>query len=412
LKNSRLNIHGATAEGAAVRRWWTERKDRLFRIAISLMFIAALLWLGYQFWRLLGQTQFGALDLRLLHRLVRDWFAGRPIYSFARDAIHPPATYVLLWPLLGWLEVTAARWLWAATTIAALGWLSFLSVRESGARNRQERALAALMVLSAYATGAAIGNGQLIIHILPMLVAGLLLLRRPEPSWRSDLLAGALVLFTLIKPSISAPFFWIVLFAGNSLRPALVAASGYAALTFLALSFQPGDFTAHLRDLAARSGAVAIEPGQGNVNNLHIWMGSAGMGEWLMPASLLVLLITGVWVYRHRRVDLWLLMGVTAYVARLWTYHRWYDDLLILLPMIALFRLASHSPDRPGGDMLAGALLAVTILAMLAPGGLFLFPAPWNAWYVGAQLGIWVLGLIFLAVQARRERRRVHSFAT
>jgi hypothetical protein len=188
LKNSRLRIHGATCEGALVRHWWTEHKDRLFRVALTLMFVAAVVWLGYQFWRLLGQTRFGALDLRLLHRLVHDWFAGRPIYSYSRDAIQPPATYVLLWPLLGWLEVTAARWLWAASTIAALGWLSFLSVRESRAQTRQERALAALMVLSAYATGAAIGNGQVIVHILPMLVAGLLLLRRAESSWRSDLL--------------------------------------------------------------------------------------------------------------------------------------------------------------------------------------------------------------------------------
>jgi hypothetical protein len=185
----------------------------------------------------------------------------------------------------------------------------------------------------------------------------------------------------------------------------LVAAFGYIALTCFALWFQHGDFTILFGDWAARSSAVAIKSGQGNVSTLHIWFGSLGLEEWILPTSLLVLMILGLWIYLHRRVDLWLLMGVTAYVARFWTYHRWYDDLLILLPMIALFRLAKHHPSRPGADVVAGALLAVTILAMLAPGGLFLFPPPWNMRYVAAQIIIWILGLIFLVAQARIEKQ-------
>ena len=55
--------------------------------------------------------------------------------------------------------------------------------------------------------------------------------------------------------------------------------------------------------------------------------------------------------------------------------------------------------------VLAGALLGATILAMLAPGGLFLFPPPWNMHYVAAQVVIWLAGLIFLAEQARFEKQ-------
>jgi hypothetical protein len=42
---------------------------------------------------------------------------------------------------------------------------------------------------------------------------------------------------------------------------------------------------------------------------------------------------------------------------------------------------------------------------MLAPGGLFLFPPPWNMRYVAAQIVIWILGLIFLVAQARIEKQ-------
>ena len=63
--------------------------------------------------------------------------------------------------------------------------------------------------------------------------------------------------------------------------------------------------------------------------------------KWQTPASLLVLFLLGCWTLRHRAGDVGLIFGVTAIVARFWTYHRVYDDLLILLPMVALFPIAT-----------------------------------------------------------------------
>jgi hypothetical protein len=122
----------------------------------------------------------GAVDLKLLHRLVHEWFAGRPVYRELASAVHPPATYLLLWPLMGWLDVTPARWLWAITTVVALAAL---------------------------------------IHV-------------------KDLLACGLILATLVKPSISVPFLWLVLFAPGSPGPFSLVALGYGALTVIAVSFQ------------------------------------------------------------------------------------------------------------------------------------------------------------------------------
>jgi hypothetical protein len=80
----------------------------LLRAAIAVMVIAALVWLGYQFWRLLWRdapiwptSPPEAIDPKLMHRLVHNWFAGRRIYGELGSAVYPPATYVLLWPLVG-----------------------------------------------------------------------------------------------------------------------------------------------------------------------------------------------------------------------------------------------------------------------------------------------------------------------
>lgn len=69
--------------------------------------------------------------------------------------------------------------------------------------------------------------------------------------------------------------------------------------------------------------------------------------------------------------------------------------------MIALFRLAKQRGATEGADVVAGLLLTITMLVMLAPGGLFLFPPPWNMRYVA---GVWIIGLVFLLAQAWRAK--------
>jgi hypothetical protein len=391
-----------------LRSWWADHHTTLLRLAVALMAVAALVWLGYQFWRLLWgsapiwhSSPSGAVDLKNLHDVVQHWFAGRPVYSKLGYAVLPPATYAILWPFLGWLAVTPARWLWAATTVAALGWLVYLIVQESGTDTPLERVFVALMPISMYATGATIGNGQLIVHFLPMLVAGLLLLQQGQRGWHEDLWVAALILMALVKPSVSVPFFWIVLFVPGRLRPAMFVVSGYVALTLFAASFQEPGLWPLLQGWMLHGSEVTARQGYAD---LYIWLATLGLEEWILPVSLLVLAALGLWTYRHRYVDLWLLLGVTAFVARFWTYHRWYDDLLVLLPMVALFRIAKRGPSADGSDVVAGVLLALTLLTTLAPGGLYLFPLPWNRLYVTGQVFVWIVVLVFLLDRARHEK--------
>jgi hypothetical protein len=389
-----------------LRSLWSDHRTTLLRLAVVLMAVVALVWLGYEFWRLLwGSSPIwhtspsGAVDLKQFHTWIHRWFAGERVYEII--CTYPPASHVILWPLLGWLALTPARWLWAVTTVIALGWLIYLIVQESGADTPLERTFVALMPLSMYATGATIGNGQLIVHFLPMLMVGLFLLLRGRGGGREDLLAAVLLLATLVKPSVSLPFFWMVLFVPGRLRPALLVAFGYVALTLFAASFQEPELLTLLHGWLTAASAVVTGTGQ---VHLHIWLASLGLEEWIFPAGILVLAALGFWTYRHRHRDLWLLLGVTAFVARFWTYHGWYDDLLILLPMIALFRIAKQGSSADGSDVVAGVLLVITLLTTLAPGGLYLFPSPWNTLYVAGQAFVWIVVLIFLLDQARREK--------
>ena len=229
-----------------LRIWWTTYGIRVMQLAVFIMAVVAVVWIGYQFYRLLWQPSQivfykvhpGAIDLNQRYKEVHDWFAGKPVYGQLKTATYPPASYLMLWPFLGWLDAKPALWFWAASTVVALGWLTFIVIRESGAQTYLEKAFVAFLPLSMYATGATIGNGQLIIHLLPLLLTGLLLLKQRQSGWQADILLGIMLLLALIKPTISAPFFWIVIFIPRRLRPILLVVFAYVVLTSSATLFQ------------------------------------------------------------------------------------------------------------------------------------------------------------------------------
>jgi hypothetical protein len=389
-----------TAETKA-RGWWTDHRYRTLRLSVILMAVLALLKLGSESRRLVWDSGAnGAIDLRILHGLVHQWFAGEPIYEELSTAVHPPGTYVILWPSLGWLTLPQARWIWAATSGLALASLAWLVVQESGATSPVERCFVALMPLSLNATGVTIGNGQLTIHLVTLLLVGVLLQkrRRDGVGWR--LLASGIVTFTLVKPTVSLPFIWLILFGAGGLGTTLLAGVGYIGLTALSASFQDEALHSLLAAWVVRGSHLAL---RGGYANMHIWAGALGLDEWLLPISLATLLGLGAWVYAHRHQDVWLLLGITALVARFWTYHRLYDDMLVLLPMVSLFRIAKQGARDEWQDIAASALLGALLLAMLLPARLRYTPWPWQLVFTGGHTLMWAAVLLFLLLVAERS---------
>jgi hypothetical protein len=272
-----------------------------------------------------------------------------------------------------------------------------------------ERAFVVLMLLSMYATGFTIGHGQLTIFVLCGLIAGVTLLGRSQRKWQRDGLVAVLFLVASVKPTLSLPFVWLVLFLPGTRRPALFVVGGYLALTLVAIAFQGFDPAGLFRAWFARGVTGATrEAASGGYDNVHSWLAVLGLARWNLLASVLVLLSLGYWTYQHRQADLWLLLGVTALAARFWVYHRSYDDMLVLLPMIALFRGAKLSMFRNGGEAGAGVLLAVAVIVMFAPALLFVTPA-WEPQLKEVQTPVRVAMSIFLVYWASYAPRTVLS---
>jgi hypothetical protein len=78
---------------------------------------------------------------------------------------------------------------------------------------------------------------------------------------------------------------------------------------------------------------------------------------------------------------------------------------LILLAMVALFRIARAGGAVPNVDVLVGVVLALTLAVMIVPGGLYFFPTPLRVAFTSLETAIWLAGLALLLVEARRFRR-------
>lgn len=355
-----------------------------------------------------------AIDLTLRHAEVQAWFHGVAVYRAMPAPTYPPASYALLWPFLGWMSLPAARWFWAITTVVALVTVTWLIVRETGATGVWERALAALLLLAMNQTGVVVGNGQLTLHVLAPLVAGLLLIHRGSGTWGEDLVASACVTFALVKIALAAPFLWLVVFAPQHeapnriwswrLRPALLVAVGYVTITLFAASFQDASLATQLREWLYVVRVVSDEGG--DYANVSAWLTSAGLGRLTPVVSLVIFLALGVWLYRYRLVDLWIQLGVIAIVTRFWAYHRLYDDVLVVLALVALFRIATGvvgAQDVPNADAPhalrqsgATALIATCMIFMLLPARLGTAPRPWSQMFDVSHTASWLAILVFL----------------
>ena len=400
---------------------WSLYGQRILQVGIGLMLAAAIwrLWLEMPPF-ISGQYEIDAIDMINRHIEVHRWFAGQLVYGGAiKNGDYPPASYTMLWPFLGWLDLTSARYLWALIYLGLLGWLAWLGALESLASTFWEKMFMVIMPFALYPASTGIRVGQIAINVIPSLVMGLLLMqpssyRRYDRLGR-DILASAMFIFALVKPTLSVPFFWIVCFMPGRCRLFWLVSFGYSLLALIAIFFQNGNLLSLHRDWLEQSGNYLLSEGYANI---HTWLEVIGLSDWMLPASLILFIVTGVWTLLYRKVDLWILLGVAALVSRFWTDHRLYDDLLIWIPMITLYRLAKVTSlekfilGQPA-KLIAAVLFALNWFVLLGPARFVINPllssSPFEVVIKIGVATLWLTCLIFFILLAHQQTAKETS---
>lgn len=348
----------------AARAAWSRHGATLRWAGVAYLAVAAVGKIRYALPRLVWDLEpYSALDLRYRFREIQEWFAGNPVYGVVDAAVYPPASHVILWPFLGWLPFGGARVVWAITTLGAALALAWLLYRNAGTDATRDRLLVAGLALASYPLQICLFVGQMGMHVVAFATVGAaLLVRGPVTPWK-DAVAGTLLAAALVKPTVSLPLVMAALIVGGRVRPAAILVGVYGALTLAAAALQPADLLTLVRDwLAIASVRVPIADG---VPNLQLLLYRLDLRSWMTPASLVVLAVATPWMWTRRRADPWILLGIAGLVARFWAHSTLYDDALLLLPALALFRIAWRDRDRTGAA--AGWLFAAAWVALLTP---------------------------------------------
>lgn len=344
-----------------------------------------------------------AINVAYRHDELTRWFDGARIYdvSFGR-LTYPPATYVFLWPILGWLPLDSARVLYVATTLMAAAIVALVAYRLTDRHPTSERLLIIAVIFACYPLQISVFLGHMPMQVVALVAVAAVILSRARPHWVTDVAASVCLAASLVKPTLAPPMIGAVLIATWRWRPVLLTGGIYAAISLVAAAAQPaGIIDLHGAWLRANTAlAVAFELGQA-LPNLHGWLSRAGLGRWGPAASILVLAGFSVWVCRRRHADMWLLIAAAALVARLWSYHRPYDDVVIVFAAIALLRAARGADPRLRAS--AAVLFGATCAVLLTPAwALYNLDRTTTRLVYGVQTSLWVTLLAFILLAASR----------
>lgn len=354
---------------------------------------------------LLYQDLGSAIDLRIRFGEALRWWQGDPIYATDAHAVYPPFSYLFFRLMIGSDDFTVARFLWAMEFLAALLVATWLAVRHSGARSWPERLCVALLPLALEATWRGVVNGQFTVVPVVAAVGACVLATRRQPTWPTDLLAACLFALAVAKPTIGAPFYWVLLFVPGRFRPGLLALPILGALTLVAAI--PQD--AGVAELVARWLARAIDgASQGAIHggnaNAQTLLGTQGFALAGPLVALGLLGGFGAWASGRAGALLWPMLGVAGIAARLSVYHRSYDDVLLFPAFVALARGCLGADGEPlWMRRVSGGVLAILAALMVTD----------PLWFLDGALiptevvlpAVWLVTLLWLVVQTERDWR-------
>ena len=352
----------------------TERSGTL-AIALLLLALSAVYQVSGNVDLIGGKTPGDAVDLRSRDFEQIHFEKGENPFDYM-TASQPPWGY-LFGELLTWPAWPAVRTYFAAINLVALACLGWWAYREPRDGPRDVRLLLMGAVLAFGGSSTATGVGQVSI-IVTALLAGALWCDRNDRPW----LCGLLVALALIKPTISAPFAVALLLTRRYKAAGIAAAYGIAAsgVTWAVTGADP------LRMLRQMAQAAALYAGDGTIglNNVLLALGVSAAGVALMP---LVVALPAMAVIALSRSSLPLAFAIAAVWGRLWTYHKSYDDVMLVFLLVPLGVFAFTGARSRAA---AVAFFAIGILAWI-PGRVLAIPA-----IQVLQLVVWPVALVLL----------------
>jgi hypothetical protein len=331
-----------------------------------------------------GQSPSSAIDLKNRDREQAYFTAGQDPYDFMTGS-QPPWAYPL-GLLLTWPEWPAVRAYFALLNLSALAFLMWWAYHLPRDATPEGRLLLMSAVGAFGGSCTATEVGQISI-IVTALLAGALW----SDSKGRVYLCGFLVALAMIKPTISAPFAVALILTGRYRAAAVAAAYGGLAtgVTWIVTGASP----IHMLQQMAAGATTFINDGTLGLVDVASLLGASPAAIVVLP---LLVAVPGLVLMAVVRPSLPLAFAVASVWGRLWTYHKSYDDLMLVFVLVPLGACAlTRLPSRPA----LATFFAMGVLAWIPGRVLALVEVQM------LQLAVWPLALAVLVGLSRQRGR-------
>jgi hypothetical protein len=306
---------------------------------------------------------------------------------------YPPWAYftaLFLVPTFNWPVTKLFFAILNTFSLGIMAWFTYWITRPYG------RLPAFGLLTSVLAMGSnsfTLGAGQYGLVVNAMIAGMALCLTAERPVG-----AGMLYGLSLVKPSISAPFFFVLM--DRQRKSAIMVTVVYIATASLAIWAITGTdpMTMLIQMLDCRRAGGLTGMGDRGAVAIALLLGISE--QIVLTVTAITGLVVSFLVMRaFRQSHLIILLGTASVLGHLWTVHRVHDDVMMAFLLIASGHLALRESSLPNNIVFA--LVAIS---------LWLPPSVSAITYIGySQLLIWIFSLVYLLVRERHEalRRRV-----
>lgn len=304
---------------------------------------------------------------------------------------YPPWAFLtgfLFVPNFSW---QATRYYYVFLNIISLIVLATFSYSVTAPKNKAQGffAVAASLAIIANCTTLRVGQYGLIINAL--LIGAFWMSQNRKYSW-----AGLFLGLAFVKPNISA-FYFLIFWVRRQFKIILVFFLYLIFATFLISILTQASPANMFVNLIPQLNNFVLQ-GTSLINYFNF-------NKNIEP-SFLIFIIGGVSLislltlfHLFRNASLLTLFAASCVMARLCTYHRIYDDVMLVFLLLAFLKMVYQNPQTP--KIVVFILLG---LSLWLPSGLSSFmDSPWTIF----QFTIWVIALCYLLVDELQQMRKL-----
>jgi hypothetical protein len=201
-----------------------------------------------------------------------------------------------------------------------------------------------------------IGTGQYGIIINALLIAMFWLLKKNH-----NLSAGLVIGIALLKPSISALYFLILLIQKR--MKAVLICCLYILISSSIIGLIVRVSPIYMTDKMISVSKYYVHTGYSGINMLMDWGIDPSRATILL--SVLAIAIVIVLLYFFKNHSFLFLFAITSTIGRLWTYHLAYDNVMLVFLLLAVIQLTFMKPSN-----LNILILTLLLLTLLIPSGI------------------------------------------